>query len=66
MLMAYDDLGYTIKDIPTDDQRVVLFPIESLSKAKKILAWARKERPEVHWMIESKGQGPFRVRGTNP
>ncbi len=60
MLMAYDDLGRTIKDIPTDDQRVDLYPIETISKAKEILAWAKKERAAARWIIEAKG--PFRVR----
>jgi hypothetical protein len=63
MLMAYDDHGFTIKDFPGDETRVDLYPIESLSKAKKILAWAKKEGPDVHWIIEGKdGKGPFRVR----
>ncbi len=60
MLMAYDDHGFTIKDIPTDDTRVRSYPIDDLSQAKQILARAKKERPEVRWTIEAKG--PFRVR----
>jgi hypothetical protein len=65
MLMAYDDLGFTIKDIPTDDQRVGLYPIDDLSQAKKILAWAQKERLDVHWIIQRKnGKGLFRIRGS--
>ena len=61
MLMAYEDLGFTIKDIPTDDPRVPVYPIENLSRAKEILAWAETERPAVRWVIE--GNGPFRVHG---
>jgi hypothetical protein len=62
MLMAYDDHGFTI-DFPGEETRVDLYPIESHSKAKKILAWPKKERPDVHWIIESKGgKGSFRVR----
>jgi hypothetical protein len=60
MLMAYDDCGFTIKDIPTDDTRVGSNPIEDLTKAKEILAWAKKERHTVHWILQ--GNGPFRVR----
>jgi hypothetical protein len=60
MLMAYDDNGFTIKDIPTDDTRVGLYPIDDLSQAKEILVRAKKERPEVRWIIEAKG--PFRIR----
>lgn len=60
MLTAYDDCGFTIKDIPTDDTRVPLFPIENLHAAKEILSWAKKEHPSVNWIIE--GKGPFRVR----
>jgi hypothetical protein len=58
--MAYDDVRFTIKDIPAEDTTVGPKPIEDLSKAKEILAWAEKERPTVSWIIE--GKGPFRVR----
>jgi len=61
MLMAYEDLGFTIKDIPTDDPRVPAYPIESLSSAQEIIVWARAERPTVRWVIE--GKGPYRVHG---
>jgi len=64
MLMAYDDRGFTIKDYPGDDTRGGPNPIEDLSKAKEILAWAKKERPAVEWILE--GKGPFRVRQSNP
>jgi hypothetical protein len=61
--MAYDDNGFTIKD-SLDDTRVSTYPIEGLSKAKQILAWAKKERPEVRWLLEGlvEGKGPYRVR----
>ena len=60
MLMAYDDCGFKIKNIPTDDTRVGPNPIEDLSKAQEILEWAKHERPTVKWTLE--GKGPFRVR----
>ena len=60
MLMAYDDGGYTIKDVPGDDARVGPNPIPDLSAAKKILAWAQKIAPKVKWVLE--GEGPCRVR----
>jgi hypothetical protein len=61
MLMAYEDLGFKIKDIPADDPRVPLYPIESLSSAEEIMVWARTEHPTVRWVIE--GKGPYRVHG---
>lgn len=63
MLMAYEDLRFQIKDIPTDDQRVPLYPIEKKPTAMRILAQARTERPDLNWNIEekAKGNGPYRV-----
>jgi hypothetical protein len=63
MLTAYDDGGFTIKDYPGDDTRGGPYPIESVSKAKDILAWAKKERPAVRWRLEGlhDGKGPYRV-----
>jgi hypothetical protein len=52
-----------LKTFPGEETRVDLYPIESVSKAKKIPTWAKEERPDVYWIIESKGgRGPFRVR----
>jgi len=71
MLMAYEDLGFKIKDIPTDDPRVPLYPIENRPKAMRILAQARTERPDKKWAIQGrtrKGKtqkGPYRVVGTD-
>lgn len=66
MLMAYEDLGFQIKDIPTDDPRVPSHPIEKLPTAKRILAQAKTERPDLNWKIEGKGKkkGPYRVVAT--
>jgi hypothetical protein len=60
MLMAHDDGGFTIKDIPSDDARVGESPIRELSAAMKILGWAKKIAPKVNWQLE--GKGPYRVR----
>jgi hypothetical protein len=61
MLMAYDDCGYTIKDVPGgDDSRPGANPIDNLSAAMKILAWAKKISPKANWVLE--GKGPYRVR----
>ncbi len=61
MLMAYDDCGFTIKDVPMEETRVPLRPIENLSDAERILAEAKRQRPDVHWVI--KGAGPYGVHG---
>jgi hypothetical protein len=60
MLMAYEDLGFQIKDIPLEDPRVPPFPIETRADAAKILEKAKSQRPEILWMLE--GNGPYRVR----
>jgi len=60
MLMAYYDVGYTIKDVPSEDTRVGANPISDLTEAEKILAWAKKTAPKVNWVLE--GKGPWRVR----
>jgi hypothetical protein len=64
VLMAYEDLGFKIKD-STEDTRVSLHPIDNPSKAKEILARAKKERPDVRWSIKSltKRKGPYGVHG---
>ena len=58
MLMAYEG---TIKDIPTEDTRVPLRPIQTLSDAKRILAGAKRNRTDLRWEI--KGTGPYGVHG---
>jgi hypothetical protein len=60
MLMAYDDMGFKIKDFPTQERRVPNFPIDTLDKAKEIKTWASSERPEINWQIV--GTGPYSVR----
>lgn len=61
MLTAYEDCGLKIKDIPMEEIRVPLFPIENLDDAWRILAEARRQRPDVAWEI--KGNGPYGVHG---
>jgi len=61
MLMAYEDCGFKIKDIPTEETRVPLHPIENLADAQRILAEAQRQRPDIQWAI--KGTGPYGVRG---
>jgi hypothetical protein len=58
--MAYEDLGFRIKDVPSDDPRVPLYSIKNRSDAILILEQAESERPDIHWIIE--GDGPCRVR----
>jgi hypothetical protein len=64
MLMAYEDMGeFRIKDVPADDPRVPLYPINYLSKAAEIREWAKNQGDDFIWKIE--GKGPYRVSG-NP
>jgi hypothetical protein len=61
MLMAYEDLGFKIKDIPMEEARVPLCPIDGHAAAVRILEKAKIERPEVSWVIV--GSGPYGVHG---
>jgi hypothetical protein len=63
MLMAYEDLGgFTIKDTPTEENRVPLRPIKDRAEAQRILARARTDRPDIVWSLV--GNGPYGVHGT--
>jgi hypothetical protein len=60
MLMAFDDGGFKIKDVPMDDTRIPRLPIESQAQAVVILKWARDQQvPDVQWAIV--GNGPYGV-----
>jgi hypothetical protein len=61
MLMAYEDGGLRIKDIPMEETRVPLYPIESRSDAERILEEAKRQRPDLRWAI--KGTGPYGIHG---
>ena len=61
MLMAYDDRAFTIKDIPMEETRVPLHPIETRADAERILAEAMRQHPDVRWVI--RGTGPYGVHG---
>jgi len=59
MLMAYDDGGFKIKDVPMEAARVPLCSIDDRSAAEQILVWAHEHRPGTQWVIV--GDGPFGV-----
>ena len=61
MLTAYWDLKLQIKDLPTDDPRVPMFPLESRDLAESILAKAKMAMPEISWEIK-KHSGSYSVR----
>jgi hypothetical protein len=61
MLVAYDDSGLQIKVVPRDDIDVLLHPIASREEAVRILAEAKRQRPDAQWVIV--GLGPWGVRG---
>jgi hypothetical protein len=61
MLVAFDDRGLQFKDVPRDDIDVLLHPIASREEAVRILAEAKKKRPDAQWAIV--GLGPWGVRG---
>ena len=61
MLVAYENHGLQIKEIPEEDIRVFLHPISSHAETLRILADAARQRPDVRWVIV--GVGPWGVRG---
>lgn len=61
MLTAYWDLQLQIKDLPTDDPRVPIFPLENRDLAESILAEAQIARPEIAWEIKEHS-GSYSVR----
>ena len=60
MLVAYEDLGLKIKDIPGEDTRVGPHPIATHPDAVRIREAAMAERPEV---LGNSGDGPWGVHG---
>jgi len=61
MLVAYEQHGLQIKEIPEEDIKVFLHPIASHTETLRILAEAARQRPDVRWVIV--GLGPWGVRG---
>ena len=61
MLVAYEDRGLQIKEIPASEIIVFKHPIANHAEALRILDEAAKLRPDVHWVIV--GLGPWGVRG---
>jgi hypothetical protein len=61
MLVAYEDRGLQIKEIPSSEIKIFRHPIASHAEAIQILDEAAKLRPDVHWVIV--GLGPWGVRG---
>jgi hypothetical protein len=51
MLIAYEDRGFHIDEIPDGDIGVFLHPVESFDETKRILAEAFKRRPDVQWGV---------------
>ena len=61
MLVAYEDKGIRIEEIPLEDIKVFLHHVDTQDEAKRILAEATKLRPDVQWLVV--GIGPWGVRG---
>jgi hypothetical protein len=62
MLVAYEDPGLKIEEIPLDDSLVGPKPIATRDDAVRIRDEAADQRPEVRWEIV--GVGPWGVHGT--
>ena len=60
MLIAYDDMGFKIKQHPAEESMVPLRSIETHDQAVLILEWAKGQRPDIFWGIV--GDGPYGVQ----
>jgi hypothetical protein len=61
MLVAYEDRGVQIKEIPPEEIMTFEHPVAGHDEVVRILAEAVKQRPDVQWVIV--GLGPWGVRG---
>ena len=61
MLMAYEDQGLQIREIPPEEIMKFHHPVATYAESRRILDEAAKQRPDVHWVIV--GTGPWGVRG---
>jgi hypothetical protein len=61
MLVAYEDRGLRIEEIPPEEIMTFEHPVADHDEALRILAEAVKQRPDVQWLIV--GLGPWGVRG---
>ena len=61
MLIAYEDRGLQIEEIPAEAIITFEHGVAVHDEALRILAEATKRRPDVQWLIV--GLGPWGVRG---
>jgi len=61
MLVAYEDRGLQIEEIPPEEIMTFEHPVADHDEALRILAEATKQRPDVQWLIV--GLRPWGVRG---
>jgi hypothetical protein len=60
MLVAYEDLGFQVKDLSEQELKFSFRPISSRGEALRIQKEASRRRPDIRWVIV--GEGPFSVR----
>jgi hypothetical protein len=60
MLVAYDDGGFKITDIPPEQTPFPAHFTETLLLATKLQEWAKERQPGTRWIIV--GSGPYSVR----
>jgi hypothetical protein len=60
MLVAYEDLGFQVKDLSEQELKFSFHPISSRGEALRIQKEASRRRPDIRWVIV--GEGPFSVR----
>jgi hypothetical protein len=64
MLVAYEDLGFQVKDLSEQELKFAFHPISSRGEAQRIQREASRRRPDIRWTIV--GEGPFSVREQSP
>lgn len=61
MLVAYEDRGkLRIEEIPKEETRMPVHPINLFESAIRILEKASQKRPDIQWTIV--GGGPYSVK----
>lgn len=64
MLVAYEDLGFQVKELSEQELKFGFHPITSRGEAQRIQREASRRRPDIRWTIV--GEGPFSVQEQAP
>jgi hypothetical protein len=70
MLVAYENRGLQIEEIPPEEIMIFQHPVAEHAEALRILAEAEKQRPDVRWVIVGirtlgRSRGTLKRQATN-